>query len=94
MILQALSVATAGLITVNITTATYCSVVLPLGDTGVITHSSAIFAIFFSRFIEKAPVTLWKSLWTVVLFVGLMLVVKPASVFAGESEGEFEDQNL
>ena len=84
---QALSWITAGLITVNITSASYCLAILPMGDTGVITHSAVIFTLFFSRAINKTPITLWKTTWTLFLFVGLLLVVKPTAFFSGDKPG-------
>ena len=85
---QALSWVSAALITVNTTAASYCLAILPMGDTGVITHSAVIFTLFFSRVINKTPITVWKTAWTLLLFTGLLLVVKPTTFFSGGKPGK------
>ena len=90
---QGLSVFAAALMSISTLGASFCVLVLPVGDAGTITHSCLLFTVVLARLLVGTPISMWKLFWTVVLCVGLSLVVKPTMLF-GEVAGEGGKQSL
>ena len=84
-----MSIFVSCLMSISTLGASFCVLVLPVGDAGTITHSSVLFTIILARLILETPISLWKLFWTILLCIGLMLVVKPTLLFrATQAEGE------
>lgn len=78
-----MSVCVAAMMSVTTLGASFCVLVLPVGDAGTITHSSLLYTIILARLIVGTPISMWKISWTALLCIGLCLVVKPTVLFGG-----------